>query len=161
MNDFNPPNLGPTPDAYPVPSPQERGRLVSIDQLYYRESVSAEATVTESHFSRWLLSGEQPYVRRMSIGEAWMVLDTGWLESCGMLFVRNEEGRFLTIPTVAERAEVEARAVQLGVSFGSGIHPFAIIRPGESARFEPSEVCTLRLRCLQGEARVTLSVIPE
>src|SRR6185312_8298003 len=102
------------PGQLPSPKlkPTNRARLGLVCTVYHQQPGN-EPISAESRFSRWLESEEQPYLRKLVIGEEWTLLDCGWLEDVGMLLLRNEEGKFQVQPTEAERAEVMSRVVEV------------------------------------------------
>lgn len=139
----------------------DRGRITVVDQVYH-QNPGQDPTVASSKFSRLLDSTEQAYVRRTKVGETWSLVDRGWIESCSLMVVENLEGQsFAVVPTPEERAEVEARVVELGTPGEDGrIVPFALVRPGLSGRFEPYDVRRVLLRCRSGVAQYTVTLFP-
>jgi hypothetical protein len=116
-------------------------------------------------FSRDLSSDEQPYERRTVVGESWTAVDCGWIDRCGMLMLRNEEGHFSVNPTPEQRAEVMRRVVEItfGTVLTTGVpsRECLLIPPKETCRFYPSDVKSLHLRCRAGKAQITLYLLPE
>lgn len=138
----------------------DRARLSVIDAVYY-QSPQGEPVVTESRFARWLSTTEQPYSRRLLIGEDWTALDTGWLEQTGMLVLENEglpPGP--EQPSAEERAAAPARILEVaccGMNRGCWIIP-----PGESMRAQPDgNPAQIRVRCRQGQTHCKVTLYPE
>jgi len=131
-------------------------RLV-ISETVYHQNHDADPTSADSCFSRTLASDEQPYSRRVVIGEAWQPLDCGWVEQASMLVLANQEGRFVqVIPTQAERDTMAAKIVEVGY----GDMAAWLVRPGESFRAEPADLKAIRVRCRSGSAKCQLTVFP-
>jgi len=105
-------------------------RLVVVEQVYC-------GTVADHRFARWLESDEEPYGRTYDVGAEWRSLDTGWVQRPSMLTIRND-GK-------------EAVLLSLDAHV-----PFAAVRPGESARFEPRGPLYLR-----GPGRIRVVAYPE
>jgi hypothetical protein len=130
-------------------------RRVTVVEGVYHMGVDVPTTVTENRFSRDVESDEQPYIRRFTVGSDWVQLDTGWVDAIGMLVISNEEGRvFQRIPTKEEREETMRRVVEV-----AGTPPWLIL-PTESMRGLPANR-SVRMRCLHGEARVVVTVVPK
>src|SRR3990167_2766898 len=55
-------------------------RIVVVENVYYQKTGEPNATATESRFSHWLVTDEQPYIRKIKVGEEWMPIDRGWIE---------------------------------------------------------------------------------
>lgn len=135
-------------------------------------------------------SDEQVYERHTRVGEGWRPLDCGWVRGAAVLILRNDEGRqqLQVNPSPQEVEAVARRVVQLGVrpgsppaSSGAGgpadrrfrtmfspepvpdlpPSPVADLRPGESLRLRPSALASLSVRCLAGEARITVVAVPD
>lgn len=141
---------------------EETARLSVVESIYH-QTHGEQPTVVESRFGRWLNTPEQPYARRFRAGEEWVSLDKGWVEDAAMLVLSNDEGRNpQVVPSEADKRELAQRAVEIGLAqmHGKPPQPFAVVPPGESARFQPTNLETLMLRCWKGSARVTLTLIP-
>jgi hypothetical protein len=143
------------------PPPKVRARLFVVEQVYHQPAGQSPTSV-ESRFGRWLGSDEQPHLRPMTVGPNWQPLDTGWVgEKVGHIVIANEEGKSrLRQPTEAERQETEAKVVEIGVESDHLVDTFALVRPGETCRFEPAAAGMLRLRCRVGAACCSVAVLP-
>lgn len=146
--------------VFPIPQPVI-ARITVLDTINY-VPVSGATLPVQTNYNRLLKTDEQPYTRNCRIGEQWVKLDSGWLTEASQLKVSNEEGRFPVVyPTQEERAESMERVVEIGLCIAADPPVrFALIRPGESCRFEPADLSRLYLRCRKGTARVTVTVIP-
>ena len=138
-------------------------RLTVVETVYHQPAESPPVTMTGDavRFSRELASDEQAYERRQSVGEAWESLNPGWIEKCGMLLLRNDEGQFMAQPTDEQRQEVMARVIEVAFFIHDVSKAAILVPPGESCRFCPAEFKHVWLRCRQGKARYTLCLIPE
>ena len=59
---------------------EEKARLTVVESVYYQSPLT-EPTLAESYFSRWLETGEQPFVRQSKVGEQWQPLSSGaWMQ---------------------------------------------------------------------------------
>jgi hypothetical protein len=153
-----------------IPSSPQRGaraRFTVVETVYFQPA-SAEPTQTGSRFCRWVGTDEQPYKRQTKVGESWVPLDAGWLKEAGMLVLANKEGEFFRVnPTEEERTETAKKIVEVGLYTGvsketgqSVIEPFARVHPAESTRFTPLDLSVIRLRCLSGDAKILLTLLP-
>lgn len=156
--------LGPPPpetiELMVEDSPPEdpRDRITVVEYLYFNP-FGDQPSAVESKFSRPLTSkDEQPYERRLRVGEEWMQLDMGWLKEVSMLRIHNQEGQFRLInPTEEEIAESQKKVLEVRYQGSSGTW---LIPPGESMRGTPSSPHTLQIRCQSGDARFTLYAFP-
>ncbi len=143
------------------------GKLVVVESVYHVRP-DAQPVGVESRYTRWLGCGDAPFVDEFHTSARWQQVQTGRIAEVGQLCVENLEGNDLTkVPTPAERAGIAARVVELFVAVG-GVEPggycqgCAVVRPGESARFEPPPGATIHARCRDANAtaRVRVTVIP-
>lgn len=137
-------------------------RLTVVEHVYY-QSREGGPTQVSSRFARPCEEDEQPFSRFFKVGEEWASLELAWIERAGQIALANTEGKFTLVPTPEERREVDGRVIEVGAwdSLATRIAPFLIVRPGESARFEPADAKHLRLRCRRGEARVKVDAFPQ
>lgn len=152
-----------------IPTDLLKDRLTVVETVYF-QPVEGEGAATETRFSRWLKSrDEQPCMRsyrgKQVATQDWVLLEGLWVEHCGQLVITNDEGKGLLVnPSAEEQELISHRVLEVGL-----FHPvtpntplaFAIIPPGESARFYPANLAGLRLRCREGTARYTVAAYPE
>lgn len=132
-------------------------QLTVVEHVYHQPA-GEQPTGIETRFSRHLKTQEQPYCRRLLIGEDWVALDHGWVNEASHMVVQNMEGRFTQVnPTDEQCKEVAARVIELGYQNAKG---YWLIGPGESLRGQPNVLDGLMLRCQQGKAQVTINVFP-
>jgi len=148
-------------DNPPVISTPTRSRLVVVENVYHQPADGFPTTAMgdTSRFHRELDSDEHPYERHKVAKGEWEPIDHGWVDRCGMLLVRNDEGHFSVNPTAEQVAEVLSRVIE--VSFCDSQTPSILVPPTETCRFYPTDVKQMRLRCREGTARYTLYLIPE
>lgn len=137
-------------------------RLTVVEHVYYQPREGGPTQVS-SRFARPCEEDEQSFSRFFNVGEEWVPLELAWIERAGQIALANTEGKFTLIPSSEERREVEGRVIEVGAwdFLATRIAPFLLIRPGESARFEPADAKHIRLRCRRGEARVKVDAFPQ
>ena len=136
--------------------------ILTVTETIYHQSWGEGPTSVNSAFTRELSIQEQPYSRKIKIGETWQPLDLGWFSDrpndVGMIQLVNEEGHFeQTQPTDEERAEAAAKVIEL--NFLALTNSWLIL-PRESFRGCPSLPGGVRIRCRSGVARATINVYP-
>jgi hypothetical protein len=161
-----------TPETPPRPAPSPR--LVVVETVYHQPP-QGSPQAAESRWLRTLASDEQPYVRRVKIGEAWQPLDHGWLAVCSLALVANEAVKFAVVPTGEQRQEAAAQVLEVAFALPDAgkqkrtmhdpplppLTPVLEVPPGESLRCSPLDLETVRLRCRKGVATVLLTLYPK
>jgi len=127
-----------------MPAFKNKSRLTVVDTVYYQPP-GCSPTCAEGHFSRAVETDEQVWARQTSAGENWSPLQVGWVKKASSLLIINSKSS----PGPMELADSR-----------EPVRPFAVIRPGESARFEPADPETLVIRCTAGAGRYELTLIP-
>lgn len=149
-------------DGEPAPmvNPSQSSRLVVVESVYHQPADGPPTTATGDivRFGRDLASDEQPYERHKVVKESWEPLDCGWIDRCGMLLLRNDEGHFAINPTPEQREAAMRRVIELSFD---GEHSAISVPPRESCRFYPADAGNIRLRCREGSARYTVHLTPE
>lgn len=132
--------------------------ITVVEQVYYRAG-DEDPTHIDTRYSRTLTSHEQVYERRMKVGVEWQAIDTGWIDRCAMFIIKNEEGIGLQRnPTVEQQAGIDTKIVEIGY----GEISLFKIPPKESFRGIPSlDFKRFLVRCLGGETRIRIYLIPE
>lgn len=170
-------SLKPSQDSSPKPTSDDVrfSRITVVETVCYQPA-GEEAVSFESRYNRKLVSTEEePYRRKCKAGPEWERLDLGWAgdgPGVGLLLIENREGSFQhTSPTKEERERVESLILEVGVLVGFDtdsrdqcskvIEVVDRIRPRESRRSEPAYPDKLYIRCLDGEARFVITVIPK
>lgn len=135
-----------------------KGRLTVIEQIYHQQADS-DPTNLEERYSRILESEEEPYKKKLTINQDWIILNAPGLESTSLVIIRNLEGRYrTTIPDQVEIELVKERVLEVGFLVTS---PHIIIPPTESARFCPSNLEKLYIRCRKGSCKISILVVPK
>ena len=138
-----------------------RCRFGVVNTLFHQQPHTPAFTV-EARFTRFLDSDEQPYQRRLTLTEDWQKLDYGWLapDRVAVLVIKNEEGRYLTIPTQEEKDDMARRTIHLGHKIGDVVAAYWLVRPGECFQGEPFSLEDFYLRSAKGKIRCTITIIP-
>jgi hypothetical protein len=144
-------------------APTVKARAVVNELVHYEPDDSGDGqpvTVVQDTYSRFLESAEQPYQRTITVGEEWKPLSLGWVTEdggrCALLYLQNQPTRFSVIPTAEQRAEADAKVVELGFDHLSAD---ILISPGESARFRPSPD-PIMVRCRKGTTKLLVTAVP-
>jgi hypothetical protein len=151
---------------------EQRDSITVVEQIYHQPA-GEEPTAYHHSFVRKLFIQEQPYSRKIKVGEGWQPLDLGWFrdrpDAIGMVQVVNSEGRLTqTQPTDEERAAVAAKVICV-VSKVVGDRIIGVLAeddfcwqifPGESFLGSPTNANRLWIRCKSGVAQATVNVFP-
>ena len=133
--------------------------ILTVVEMVYLQPIDGEAQCVESRYMRELDTHEQLYKRRMTVTNEWKPLDVGWIEKAGLLVIHNEEGQHLTANPTEEEAKTIADSIVEISSNSEGCFRI-LVRPGESTRFEPSDVFKLQIRSRTAKAFVTIHAFP-
>jgi hypothetical protein len=130
---------------------------VAVVETIYHQKKREQPTSIGSAFSRDLKTDELPYETFQNLTEDWSPLDVGWVETCGMLVIKNLEGIFTqTIPTEEEKTIADAKIVD--VWFGGPIAEIEV-PPTESSRFRAT--VPIQVRCRSGGAKILVFAVPK
>ena len=140
----------------------QQDSITVVEQIYHQPA-GEEPTAYHHSFVRKLSVQEQPYSRKIKVGEGWQPLDLGWFadkpDAIGMVQIINDEGHFLqTQPTDEERAAAAAKVIEMRGSFVDKM--VWLIPPGEAQRSSPACPGDLWIRCQSGVAQATVNVFP-
>lgn len=134
-------------------------RIVIREMLYYQvdtEGIDPHGQI-DYGFRRFLYTSEQPYRRKLAVGEDWVTIDLGWIKKASLIHIVNEEGSGLTqVPTAEESEAIAKRVIEVGIG-GKSLFE---VPPGETFRGTPIETAILQLRSRSGKAQYTLTVYP-
>jgi hypothetical protein len=153
-----------------APIPMQKPRLTIVECVYYQAPFE-DCISAENRYDSAVEADEQPYIRKIKVGEQWQPIDSGWIMTPGLLLIKNEPIRFAVQPTQEQRAEAASKVVEVSVCLeekGRTQHsppkglPMTVttLLPGESLRMRPAEFSTLRLRCTGGEASCLIHLFP-
>lgn len=142
-----------------------RSRLTITEAVVFHSvDGGPPAVVTTAYDTLLGESDEHPYQRKFKVGPLWTRLDLGWVtgSGCRTLSLRNERERRLVYPSPEEIEAENRHIVELGIFCPDNkiVYPFAILRVGESLRFEPCGPSRLMIRTQEGEARCGLFAAP-
>lgn len=134
--------------------------LTVVETLYYQMSNEQPHTAAASY--RLDLnppkSAQQPYVRRMFVGQEKESLDTGWVTVCSALVIVNIAKVRQRHPTDQERAVDESEVLHLMLDD----MVLTELAPGESIRFKPTKsvMGKLTVRAPVGEVAYQIYAFP-
>lgn len=130
--------------------------LTVVEQVTHSSLVRPVQYVV-TPFSRTLKTKDQPYRRdNCQATEVAVDVDFGWIESVGMIVIRNEEGRNLMVNPNKEDLEKKI----LYVYFGDGVEGAWEILPGETFRGSPINPKNLRISSKSGVVKYSIFVVP-
>lgn len=150
-----------------------KGRYTVVEVVSHQSESGQPTMISDSRYSRQLLTDEQPFIRKGKANEEWQPLTQGWLPQTSLLCLRNDAGKFSRVPTKEEREELAGMILE--VTFTTPVShlkrdmhdppaqdpvPAMIILPGESCRFVPFDLGAVRVRSKNGETPYTLSMTP-
>jgi hypothetical protein len=144
--------------------PIARDRITVVEMVYHRSASGGEPFVSDSRFSRELGTYEQVYERKhLPVEEGWQKVSLGWVKTCGMLVILNEEGRFSQRnPTDEERSRAKGKVLEVcygPIPEGANPRPW-LVPAGETMRVVPVGVDDLFIRCRSGRAYYTVRAFP-
>lgn len=150
-----------SPQAPGEMRPVVKDRITVVDLVYHRPAFGGETFTSESRFGRELETFEQVYERKhLAIQEEWAKVDLGWITSCGMLVIQNEEGMFRQQnPTEEEIKRSKSKTIE--VCCGEPRSENAWLVPaGETIRVVPNATDNIHVRCRSGKAYYTVRAFP-
>lgn len=130
---------------------------VTIHGSVYHQVTGQDATQISLAYTRNLSSGEHEQLWQRSSRVAlpeWQPIEFGWITKCAMVIIRNEEG----VEELRRKLPIDP-SLTIEVSQGEG--PGIMFPPAIALPFIPSDFRLLRVRCLGGRARYTVTIIPE
>lgn len=129
-------------------------RITVVEHVYHE---SKKATCVSSRYTMPASMNKRKYENDVVAGPDWQELDFGWVDEVELAVLKNTEGSGLQVqPTPEEIADIALRTIELGV--GEPPVPFARVKSGTSARFQPHG--KLFIRCLHGKAQCEVHAIP-
>lgn len=133
--------------------------LSAVFMIYHQQS-GESPTAVDGRWSRGMEGDEQPYSRKVVLGEDWQPIDCGWCkDGAGYVVIENLEGKNLQAqPTPEERRAISERVVEIG--FGENPAACLFVLPGESHPLSPTDASEIVLRCRKGKAKATVTVYP-
>ncbi len=160
----------------PIQTNKPRSRIVVVESVVH-QTPGDDPIVVEARFSRWLESGEQPFIRRMYLEQDWRKLEIGWIKSSSMLMLTNEPDMLVVRPSAEVQAiqvekiiEVAILPQELVTGMPRDMHsppraaiqplPFSYILPGESIRICPTDAGSIVLRARAGCIKCNVSLFP-
>jgi hypothetical protein len=157
-------NVGASGDSATA-TPRMKPQWGLVEMLFHQGS-DGQVHPVETRLAKELESDEQMWIRVSRVGPEWTKLETGWIEECTMLLIRNDEGGFQRMPTKEEKDEMAQQVIFVGQPPIGGDKQNVVlswfIRPGESLRGSPVDLRHLFIRSGSGKPiRYTLALIPK
>lgn len=144
--------------------PKSTSRVIVRSEIIHERSGKPARTWGQPHAFA-VASNEPACDRELTVGEGWQVLELGWVRWPSLLYIKNLETEFRVNPTPEERAEADAKIIELG--FGNPCGD-VLISPGRSCEFEPGgfltsgrrDLCILA-RCRKGQTQLLIVAVPK
>lgn len=137
----------------------QNDRTTMVLQTYFEQHGETPSQYTFRNATSAPPAGEDPWTRRINVGEEWALPDLGWLsEKVSLLIFENLAGKGRASQPTAEEREAIAKQ-DIEVSFGAGL-PACVIRPGKFILFEPVDAEAVRVRSLGGTVKMLLVALP-
>jgi hypothetical protein len=116
-----------------------------VDTLHFQVSGQQPSSIPTCRFTRDLTTDEEPYLRSVKPSPEWTKLDSGFIapDGCAMLRIASDAK---STGTVELRSGPDSDTL--------------LLPPGESMRFQPSDLARWELRCVRGHARCSVVVLP-
>ena len=151
------------PEIKPVKSDyrEEHNDRVSAQLNFSYNQDNADPVAVACHFSRVLAqASEEPYLRKITLGEVWEPLDFGWLRDhpVGMVLLNYPLVKKQVYPTEEERQAQADKIIE--VSLGDP-EQIMLLHPGMFLPFLPSNPHSVVARCRSGTARLHTIICPE
>lgn len=144
--------------AAPNYDPKEQDRITCQFSIVHEHCGDPPFTLGCS-FSSICKTVEQPWTRRVQIGEQWIPLDIGWIENPGLIVIENQTGKGLLVnPTEEELAEINSKMIYVTCN-----EPDVewIIMPRMHFFARPKTLENIRVRSSSGKIKASIHVLPE
>lgn len=153
------------PQPLPEPKPLPYAAVLTVvDNTYFTPLDGLDPSQTDSRFEVHVKSEEQPYKRRLKIGEAWQRLESGWVKDAAMLVLANDEGiaNLQLVPTEEQAKEIEGKILEVCDLTPLTTVPYGqwLVHPGQSHRGCPADLGRLFVRSRSGITRASLTIYP-
>lgn len=161
-------HVEPISTASGLTQPSKENTRVTVVETVYYQLPDEDAKAIDHGFTRYLKSDEQPYERRLKVGEQWQKLDFHWALPCGLLLLVNsppqqqaensEEQQKLRLQAI-----IQVRLIVASEGFTDGMKavPHILIPPDENSRFYPNLGVEIWVRCAKGQTRCHIHALPE
>lgn len=156
--------------------PDWKASILVQETLAHQINGSGETFAVGEPYRFPCVSDEQPCHRiNLRAGPDWAPLNAGWLDPkhVGMLWLRNDEGKFDRRPGPAELAALARKVLEVALVFPEGkrrtmydapaSRPVKLndLKPGRTMRLpDPADVAAIVVRCPAGEIRFSAAFLP-
>lgn len=137
-------------------------RLTTILMMRH-EHFGEDPRSMEARYHVWLEGQEQPFERRLVVGESWAPLSGVWaslLADAGTLALENRPPTRTVNPTPEELEDDAAAIVDVGLVVAGEPRPCLRVSPGRAEFFEPIEGAEYQVRCRRGRANLYVWAYP-
>ena len=138
-------------------------RITLILRAYHHSTDEQPFSIEpEPNYTTECKTKEDPWTRRMKVGEEWEEVDLGWLQdTAGLVVLINTEGthRSQVNPSQEQRDETAKKLVEVRTCEGD-INPL-LLPPGEFLPIKVDNPRLLKIKSEHGRARVTVYAFPK
>jgi len=138
-----------------------QGELTVMLQAYYQRP-DTDAFGLNVGYSTKLATVEDHFTRTVKVPKEWTGLGywKSWVDEASLVIIEHKPRTVQRLPT-AEEQEAD-KDLCIGVSFGTGEHPDALVRRERTIMLEPFDWRHIRLRTLSDskEAVAVITIIP-
>lgn len=141
------------------PANANRSRL-TINHAAYFQAPEQNPQLFSVNIAKFLSSDEVPFTRPMTVGEEWVSIDFGWVETPSYLQIKHVPVRREVQPSREEQLSDFARTVLIAFDGGD---PVSSLKAGDGFALVPFHGShkRLRVRSSGGQAKCQISVVPE
>lgn len=167
--DGNPRPVSPEETPRDVSTPAPVRTSITVLKTIHYQSNQGEPVTVEGRYSNRIQNEEEPYSRRIKVGSEWQKLDVGWVETPGIICLKNIIDRQQVVPTAEVKAQLQAKIVQIGIYVPIDVSlkreevtPVLHIPPGETQDLRFVDISKIYLRCLNElTTNCQITVFPE
>lgn len=142
--------------------PTSPARLVVISNVYHQPQ-GEQPVQCSFQCEQTLISSEQPFIRRATVGPEWTPIDFGWLDVDGLSYLVIENVTEVTdrkSPSPGNRIEIGVACARSPADMEPSYLPLLEVLPGQApCQCRPSGT-QLYWRCTAGKGRANLYAFP-
>ena len=148
------------PQEMPISKP--KNRLTTRVDVYYESSGEPPYHVSVSGSKSFDGIDEQPFNRRIKVGEEQIALELGWFsdnpKDVGVVVIENSEGKNLrAYPSEEEKMDIGSKILEVRTSEDS---PPLLVYPKWPLVVCPSDVTKITLRSRSGVIKAKINLLP-